>query len=259
MSKKSLATRMKEYEAAVDYRIIHRLPIILRIDGCKFSNFTKKIKVEKPFDKRFSEAMAETAIQTAKKIQGCVFAYTQSDEISLVIRTDQSAEATPWFDNRILKMASVSASFATGAFNMQIVHDEPAAFDCRPIALPSMTEVVNCLIFRQRDATRNSILNAALYDMGKKVGMGTARKMAFKKNQSELQELMFKEAGINWNDYPAEYKRGIVICREEKEIQTENGPAIRKPWVASPAPIFSSDEGREWLNGVLKSNRESND
>lgn len=74
--KKTLSSRMKEYEAAVDYKIIHKLPIILRLDGVKFSKFTKKLKVEKPFDKNLSDAMAETAIAVAKKIQGASFLMT---------------------------------------------------------------------------------------------------------------------------------------------------------------------------------------
>jgi tRNA(His) 5'-end guanylyltransferase len=249
-TKKTLSDRMKEYEAALDFRIIHRLPIVLRIDGWKFSSFTQRIKVEKPYDRRLSEAMADTAIIVAKKIQGCILGYTQSDEISLVIRTDQSENTTPWFDGRILKMASVAASFATAAFNAQIICEDKASFDCRPVALPNMTEVVNNLIWRQQDATRNSILNAALFDLGKKVGRGTARKMSHGKNTKELQELLIQN-GINWNDYPTEYKRGVVVFRKTEEIEKENGTAIRKPWIAEAAPIFTSDAGRSWLSAAL--------
>lgn len=249
-SRKTLSSRMKEYEDALDFHIIHRLPIVLRIDGWKFSSFTQKLRVEKPYDRRLSEAMADTAIAVAKKIQGCILGYTQSDEISLVVRTDQSDDTTPWFNGRILKMASVTASFATAAFNRLLIAEDVAAFYCRPIALPSMTEVVNNLIWRQQDATRNSILNAALFDLGKKVGRGTARKMSHGKNVKELQEILWKN-GINWNDYPTEYKRGVVIFRKTTEIETEQGVAIRKPWVAEAAPIFTSDVGRTWLKERL--------
>lgn len=247
---KNLSDRMKEYEDAWDYKIIHRLPIILRLDGCGFSRFTKTIKAKKPFDKNLSNIMVETTKYVASKIQGCLLGYTQSDEISLIIRTDQSLEAIPWFNNRISKMVSVSASLASAMFNKLIDGDKLASFDCRVIAFPNMAEVVNCLIFRQQDAIRNSILNAGIFDLGKKFGMGTARKMIFKKKCDELQELLFQN-GINWNNYPAEYKRGVVIYREENEIETSNGKAIRKPWVFSPAPIFKSDDGRAWLNIIL--------
>lgn len=262
---RSLGDRMKDYEELGNIKLMKRLPVMLRIDGWKFSKYTKRLKIEKPFDKMFSKAMTATAIDVAQRIQGCVFGYTQSDEISLVIRTDQSDETTPWFDNRIAKMASVSASFATVAFNdcmraFYSSHETPAFFDCRPFALPSNIEVMNCLIFRQRDCVRNSISNALYYDGGKVKGRGTIRKMAHGKNRDEQQELLYQTAGINWaKHYPEEYKNGIAIFREAVEVETENGKAIRNRWKSSPAPIFTSDEGREWLMGIIDPPKEDDE
>lgn len=248
----TLGDRMKDYENLANFRLMRRLPVMLRIDGWKFSKYTKKLKLEKPFDKNFSEAMVSATLATAEKIQGCVLGYTQSDEISLVVRTDQSDETTPWFDNRIAKMASVSASFATGAFNKMIAAEEAAAFDCRPFALPNAIEIMNCLIFRQRDCIRNSISNALYYDGGKIKGRGTIRKAAHGKNRDEQQELLWSITGKNWaKDYPAEFRNGIVVYRHPVEVETENGKAIRNKWKFEPAPIFTSDEGRAWLMSVI--------
>lgn len=253
-NKQSLSERMREYEEPTNIRITKRIPLVIQVDGNRFSKFTKRIKLEKPFDSEFSSVMVEAAKKVAAKIQGCVLAYTQSDEISFVIRTDQSDEAVPWFGNRLQKMCSLAASFTTGYFNQYITlpdNVDPAAFDGKVIPLPNIIEVYNRLLFRQRDCTRNSIGNAVEYELGRAVGRGTARKMAHKLNQKQRQELLFLKAGVNWNDYPEEFKRGTVIFRDYVKIVTENGEATRRPWVNRAAPIFSSEEGRAWLFNVL--------
>ena len=103
MEKQSLGDRMKLYESVFDFRLLPRAPIMCRCDGVSFSKLTKYLKLEKPFDKQFSNWMGESMTIVANKIQGCVLGYTQSDEISFVIRADQSNETVPWFNNRIQK------------------------------------------------------------------------------------------------------------------------------------------------------------
>lgn len=257
---------MKRYEESTNFKIIPRTPIIIRIDGKKFSNLTKRLSIEKPFSPVFADMMAKSAIAVASEIQGCVIGYTQSDEITFIIRTDQSDETTPWFDNRIQKMVSVAASISTAAFNGLLGQNfgfDPAGkypprayFDCRIFPVPTMTEVVNNLIWRQRDCTKNSISSAAYFEIGKVAGRETARAMVHKLNQDERQELLFQKTGINWNNYAPEFKRGIAVFRKEKEVVTENGTAIRKKWVSAAAPIFTSEDGRAWLNVVLNSQRQ---
>jgi tRNA(His) 5'-end guanylyltransferase len=270
MNRVPLGERMKKYEESTNFRIIPRTPVMIRIDGKKFSSLTKRLKLEKPFDRVFANWMAATAARVCGEIQGCVLAYTQSDEITFVIRTDQTDDTTPWFDNRIQKIVSIASSVAAVEFNCQMwntlgllsgddleeANRLRAHFDCRVWPMPSMTEVVNNLIWRQRDCTKNSISSAAYYEVGKIVGRGTVRKMLHNLKQDERQELLFSKAGINWNDYPAEFKRGMVVYRVEVQVETENGVAIRKRWTNSPASIFTSERGREWLNGVLNPGRE---
>jgi len=38
MDKLSLGMRMKQYESAVDFAMIRRVPIVVRVDGKNFSN-----------------------------------------------------------------------------------------------------------------------------------------------------------------------------------------------------------------------------
>lgn len=251
---------MKRYESSAEQRLVRRLPVAIRIDGKRFSQLVKRLKVDRPFDQRLLTAMENTALEVARSITGCVFAYTQSDEISLILRNDQSRESEPYLDNRVQKICSIAASVTTGWFNRQMdVRFErpltPAAFDARVFALPSIEEAKNYLIWRQQDCTRNSILNAAYWEIaakgkgedGEPLGKKTARKLIHGLNTDQLQELLFQRTGINWNDYDPRFKRGVGLWRQEQEIETPNGKALRRPWVAKEVPIFHTPEGKKWL------------
>ena len=71
-------------------------------------------------------------------------------------------------------------------------------------------------------------------------------------NQNQRQELLFKETGINWNDIDAEFKRGVIVYRKDLEVETKNGVVVRKKWVHEAAPIFTSEDGRKFLDNIIK-------
>lgn len=230
MYKITLGQRMKEYENSYDYGIIGRLPIIIRLDGKNFSKWTKNNKYNKPFDENLSSLMSEAMKFVASKLEGCVFAFTQSDEVSFLLRNDQSLKSMPLFKNRIQKLCSISSSLFTARFN-HTTKCSLAFFDSRVFAVPNLIEAYNYFCWRQNDATKNSISAACYYEVGKVVGKGTARKLMHGLNQNQQQELLFQKAGINWNDYPIKYKRGVACYRITKEIELEDGTkTIRTPW-----------------------------
>lgn len=254
MDKTSLGDRIKAYESVSDIYLMKRVPVIIRLDGKAFHSLTKKAKFTKPFDTNFVNMMSYTMRDVASKIQGCVLGYTQSDEISFVLLNNKSIKDEPFLGNRILKIASITSSMVTSKFAKYLnnyVPSEEAYFDSRVFTVPSNMEAINTLIWRQQDCVRNSILSSSYYEIGKKVGLKTAQKMMFGLNTSELQELMFKELGMNWNDYSPELKRGIVTYRKVFKINTENGEAIRSKWVVEPAPIFQSEDGMKWLMSLM--------
>ena len=73
--------------------------------------------------------------------------------------------------------------------------------------MPNKTEAVNVLIWRELDATRNSISMAAQSQF--------SHNQLMKKSCNEMQEMLFQEKNINWNDYPDFFKRGTYIRRKE--------------------------------------------
>lgn len=272
---KSLDVRMKEYELAYKYKLTPRSYVIIRLDGKNFSKYTAKL--EKPFDSDLSDAMNETAKALCDEFN-CKFAYTQSDEISLVITDIGNLEAEMIHGGSIQKLCSLTASVATAKFNevrnmqylmglnkemlmdsidKEFVLDLPkqAYFDARVFIVPNQIEVVNYMIFRQQDGTRNSVSMAAHALLGHKATMN--------KSGAEKQEMMFQERGVNWNDYPTKFKRGVVIFKETyyKDVllpySNDDIPVMvtaqRTRWsVDTETPIFTQD--KEYLLNLIPTN-----
>lgn len=115
MKKDALGERMKGYEKVSRLHLMRRNPVVIRIDGKAFHTFTKGMK--KPFDNILMESMDMATKFLCENIQGCKMGYTQSDEISLLLVDYDKIDTSAWFDNNIQKIASVSASMATLAFN----------------------------------------------------------------------------------------------------------------------------------------------
>jgi tRNA(His) guanylyltransferase len=204
----ALGDRMKDYESRESgRRFLPMLPVYARIDGRNFSVFTRGM--ERPFD----PAMTEIMLRTTEKLVEATHArigYTQSDEISLVWQSERP-DSSIFFDHRIAKMTSVLASLATSAFIVALL-DTPHAyrlrtlphFDCRVFQLPSRSEAANVFLWREQDATKNAISMAArsVY----------SHKELDHKNGPQMQEMLFSK-GINFNDYPAFFKRGTFVRR----------------------------------------------
>ena len=198
-----LGDRMKLYEQMEAGRKLKPgLPICIRVDGRAFHTFTRGMK--RPYDKEMSEAMIYTMKNLVEETDACI-GYVQSDEISLVL-SDMKA---PLFDGKIAKLNSVIASMATAYFNEYIHNtsysEKPLAFfDCRCWNVPNRIEAVNNILWREFDATKNSISMAARSVYSDKQLLG--------KNSSEKQDMLM-EKGINWNDYPVFFKRGTYARR----------------------------------------------
>ncbi len=250
--KQSLGDRMKAYESCYDIRVPARTYVIIRLDGKGFSKYTKMF--EKPFDDYLSNAMDTATIELCKYLNP-KFAYTQSDEISLVFTDIENIESELIFDGKVQKLCSISASKFTAAFNkimLKIVAlatkptefhelalsgnlpEIDAVFDSRVFIIPDFREVSNYFIWRQQDCTRNSVSMAASHYYPHKQLEG--------KSGSEKQEMLFQK-GVNWNDYKVKYKRGAIIKKHTFEIPGDNGePVTRSKWVPIEPPVFTEDK-----------------
>ncbi|WP_063563014.1 tRNA(His) guanylyltransferase Thg1 family protein [Paenibacillus sp. O199] len=233
MKKDNLGDRMKGYEDVSRIYLIKRTPIILRIDGKAFQTYTKGL--ERPFSSYLADCFWETTKYVAKEMMGVKVAYHQSDEVSFLLTNYHKVTTESWFDNNLQKMVSVAASLFTYKFNdlTRGVIDKPALFDCRSFVLPK-EEVVNYFIWRQQEASKNSVSMFAQSNFPHKALQGL--------NGSQLQEKLFQERNINWNDIPTWQKRGVCITKEQFSLETENGVATRTRWdVDMDIPIFTQD------------------
>src|SRR5687767_10107079 len=205
---------MKRYEAVWKTRLVPRMPLIIRADGKAFHTLTREM--QRPFDADFVEHMLHVATELCREIDGAQMAYVQSDEISLLVRDDQTLTTQPWFDKELDKVVSITAGHASAEMSLRL--GKRAVFDARAFVLPP-AEVANYYIWRQQDATRNSVSMAAHAELSKKLGKkGEAQALLHGKTWAEQQELLHAHCGINWSrEYPTHLKRGACIVPGEEE------------------------------------------
>ena len=258
--KDELGERIKEnYENRTRYFVPRRTYTIIRLDGKVFHTYTKKLL--KPFDHYLYKDMDSAIIAMLPHIQGAVFAYTQSDEISVLVTDFATDNTSAWFDGNIQKMASVSSSIITAEFNrLRLIRNvygndlhgvinvmsltTSAYFDSRVFTIPDRTEVMNYFIWRGNDCSRNSISMLAQSEFSHKELQG--------KSTSEMIEMLKKHNGgaFNWDSLNQDLKFGRLIVKEryfvsprgnETSEQYVDG-AERTRWVSKPAWRFTEDK-----------------
>lgn len=214
--KDSLGDRMKFYEKRYTPSLMPLIPVICRIDGRAFHTFTKGLP--RPYDGRLSGLFIDTTRYLVQETDACC-GYTQSDEISLVWYSDDH-DSDIFFGGKLAKVVSVVCSMATAYFNSFLSKVIPersgrmAIFDNRVFEVPSATEAANYFVWREQDATRNSVSMAAQARFG--------HDACFGKKSAEMQEMLWK-SGMNWNDYPTFFKRGTYVRRRilERKFTSE--------------------------------------
>jgi tRNA(His) guanylyltransferase len=230
----SLAGRMKRYEHIFRSFLPRRSWTLMRLDGRAFHSYTRDL--ERPYDESFAATMNATALALCNDISSVAFAYVQSDEISVLVTDFATHDTEPWMGGNVAKTLSISAARATATFNrLRPDSPEPGLFDCRAWSMSDPAEVGNYFLWRQRDATKNSISMAAsaYFEESRLHGLTSGQR----------QELLWSEAGVNWNDYPAGFKRGRVVYRP---LSTVSIGSKRTHYVIDEAPMFSG-EADNWL------------
>lgn len=243
---------MKDFESVWDIRLPRLLPTVIRLDGRAFHAWTRKSGCQRPFDLRLMDLMEKTALYLCENITGCVLAYTQSDEISLLLVDDHRPFGESWFQKRVQKMCSLSAALATCHFNAHNVFERklPALFDARVFVLPG-SEVPRYFIWRQKDAVRNSLqmLAQSFYSHGELMG----------KKRAELMDLCHGK-GENWAKLQKRTKRGACVYRRDRLVATGLEPVVRRRFeVDREIPTFTTSAGARFFGRILKARQESCD
>lgn len=200
--KDDLGRRMKrDYEDALRITLPRRTHVVIRIDGRGFHKFTAEL--ERPYSRPLADALDGAAAQLAMEMIGCRFGYGQSDEYSFLLTDFERDDAPLWFDGNVQKIVSVSASVFTGAFHAAFRNPgRPAAFDARVMVIPRRADVLDYFLWRQLDASANSLnmLASAHFAHEELVGKSTREKHE-----------MLHSRGVNWAKQPPDFKRGRVV------------------------------------------------
>ena len=256
-----LTIEMKDLENKSRVYLERKTPVIIRLDGKAFHTFTKNF--DKPFDEILISSMKATMLYLCEHIQGCVFGYTQSDEITLVL-TDYAKETTDaWFGYNIQKMASISASMATLRFN-QVFCDavenaiidagnegeldvtskyekamiNGAVFDSRAFNVP-LERVADSVAWRQNDCVRNSVQSLGQSKFSPNQMMN--------KSVEDVKTMLKEEFGVVWDELPNDKKYGSSCYRVPTEMSVPipgrgSVDVVRNKWtIDDNVPMFKEN------------------
>lgn len=238
-----LKDRINSYQQATDYKLLNRVPIIISINGRAFSKLTSLL--DKPADPKFSECILSTMMKCCTEIEGALFAYQNNDEIMVVVRNDQNTESMPWFENRIQKICSATASIATLHFNncanaidLNLMGDP--TFTSQAFVVPNITEAINAIVYKQQQNFYTSINNACLYELlNKSYNKDTIKDMLNGLSSDEKIDLLNQECNIDFNNYQSVFKRGSACYKAPKIVDG----VMKNKWIINQdLPIFTKDQ-----------------
>ena len=176
------------------------------MDGNNFHNWTKGLA--RPFDEKLVQLMADTTKFLVGETNA-VIGYTQSDEITLILHSsDRNVEL--YHEGKKQKILSKLTAKCVNYFNTRRAellpdHNKLAVFDARIYQVPSLHDACNQLLWRENDAIKNSVqmLAQSLFPHNALQGLNT----------DALQNKMFTEKSVNWNDLASNLKRGTYVRR----------------------------------------------
>ncbi|HTI14544.1 MAG TPA: tRNA(His) guanylyltransferase Thg1 family protein [Dictyobacter sp.] len=202
--------RMRQSEYFHALRCLPGAWVVLRLDGRGFTKFTERESFEKPFDGHFQALMRETTQALLQELQG-IYAYTESDEISLVFRQDWDL-----FDREVEKIVSLSASIASATFSLAYQQSK-AYFDSRIWLGTDKAQVVDYFRWRQEDAVRCA-LNGWCHWTLRKEGKSPAEAMAILHGQTlAFKKDLLVQRGLSFDETPLWQRRGTGIYFETYE------------------------------------------
>ena len=227
---KEYAGDMRSFEK--EYYIDSEKPWIVRLDGHKFSKFTKKFKT--PFDDRIHRAMVTTCLELMKTFSPSTI-FTCSDEITMVFPSLNSKD-TPEHKRRTLinggkiqKITSLSAGLASSVFTLAIrelckddeimwwIDKTNLYFDARVVQLSSDEAVTDNIVWRCLDFKRNSVTMVALtfFSLKQLHKVSTTKKLEMLENEN-----------YDWHDLPMFYRYGTFIKKKRYPLRSDDGSEV---------------------------------
>lgn len=244
---------MKEREVYSNVRIVP--PVVIRIDGRNFKRMLERLDFQKPYDKTFAGAMADSTESLMKESGlGPQFAYTFSDEINVFFLK------LP-FQGRIEKLDSIVPSFLSSALTLALDVKKPLSFDARVVPL-SKDDIYEYLEWRQAEAWKNHVHSYGYYKLREEgLSKRTAASRMAGMSAKEVHDMLFKR-GINLAKTPTWHRHGILIYKKMYKrvgYDPKKGAGVvttRSRVVQDwKLPLFNSKEGRRLINKLLTEER----
>lgn len=261
MKFKNLEDKCLYYRGLTDYKLLPNSYVIAMIDGRSFSKLIKN-RFKKPFDDNFIDMMNQTAQYVCENVQGCKFAYVQSDEISFIISDFDTPTTDSFFGYRLSKMQSIIASLATAKFNqLMFIHNMEnhfyinpvetimnttlTQFDCKCWNVPNENDAFAWLLFRQIDCVKNSKQQTAQTYLPKK--------SLFNKSSNEQIEMLKNEKNIDWNDFKNYEKYGRFVYKKKIKMENIETSQIyeRKKWTINDAFDLTEENNKEKIIEII--------
>jgi tRNA(His) guanylyltransferase len=246
----TLKDRIDSYQSVYDQKMTARLPLVIVINGRSFSKLTQLL--DKPYCPKFAECILSTTLRVCTEVEGALFGYQHNDEIVVVARNDQHQETTPWYDNRVQKICSVTSAVATMHFNdcasrLQINLTGDPIFTSQVFTVPSIAEAINTIVYKQQRNFHSSIQYACLYELIKKYDKNTIKEMMSGLTIDEKIRLLQQECNVNFNDLPVSFRRGTACYKVPKLV---DGATKHKWFLNNEPPIFTKDQS--FLSNIFK-------
>lgn len=242
-----MGNRMKSYERIeTEQRFRPNSILHVRLDGRGFSKFTKGLK--RPYDSRLSGLMIDTAMYLVDEYNATI-AYTQSDELSLIIVNPYESPMS--FDAKKQKLVSSIASSATAFFNVNLLATIPEKFnkgalprfDCRIFEVPDESEATNSILWREKDAIKNSVSMLAQHHF--------SHKLLQNKSSSVMRDMLKTEKSVLWEDQPNFFKSGTYVKRIKYNKITDNGETAIRTKVEDVHAVLSDMEHEKRITFVM--------
>lgn len=224
----AVAAEMREREECYDRVASRAVYLVARLDGRGFSRLTRQMGVQRPFDEGFRDSMVRKTEHLMNSGFKIVYAYTQSDEISLLFDSSDTS-----FTHRYRKLLSVLAG--EGSACLSLAFGRPVSMDCRLLELDSKEAILDYFSWRQSDAKRNCLLSHAYWTLRRSGLSGRAAQQKIDGVDSwKRSELLFKLAGTDYALIPAWQRSGVALYYENFErvgvnpLTGENVPVTRR-------------------------------
>lgn len=232
--KGKLSQQIDSFAERTNYKLLPKLPLIITINGRGFSKISALL--EKPYSEKLAQCFHSTLLKLVQEIDGAIFGYSFNDEITIIARNDQNPETSPWYDNNIQKIVSVVSSIATSHFNNCALAVElelmgEAIFYTSVYAVPNISDAISVVLHKQQQSLQNSVYCACLYELLNKFDKNYIKEILAGTTIDDKINLLSQECGVNYNDYPASFRRGVACYRSPKIVNFEGESLIKNKWI----------------------------